>query len=217
MTNRSTDKGRFAFAGYLLLAVSAALVIFYFTRISDHKNSDFILLLAASVTASCAAMLLNCKRLNFILCRVFFWLSVEFFLRAAVYGRYDFFEYTIFEADARRLKYYFIHKVNLVPFKSISLFFSLPFSAIFTNILGNIGLMIPPALLSPIAYPTRRKFIQAFLTGAGLSVFVELSQFFFMCGAFDVDDLILNFTGALIGAGLLHLFDKHKIFLNIFT
>jgi glycopeptide antibiotics resistance protein len=52
--------------------------------------------------------------------------------------------------------------------------------------------------------------MQAFLTGVGLSLFVELSQFYYMCGAFDVDDLILNSTGALIGALMLRLLDKYR-------
>ena len=196
--------------GCALLAFSAILIITYLSRIAGYKSTDFLLLVASSASAVVAAQLLKNKRLDLILCRVFFWLSIEFFLRAAIYGRSDFFEYTVFEADARRLKYYFIHKVNLVPFKSISLFFGLPFSAIFTNILGNIGLMVPPSLLSPIAYPGKRKFMQAFLSGVWLSLFVELSQFYYMCGAFDVDDLILNSTGALIGALMLRLLDKYR-------
>ena len=79
--------------------------------------------------------------------------------------------------------------------------------------------MVPPSLLSPIAYPGKRKFMQAFFTGVGLSLFVELSQFYYMCGAFDVDDLILNSTGALIGALMLRLLDKYRnsgIFLHYF-
>lgn len=217
MMKESTNQKYPKWRGYALLLVTAIIVVTYCLRVTSHKNSDFILLLAASVTATAAALIFRSKPLNSVLLRVFFWLCIEFFLRAAIYGRSDFFEYTIFEADARRLKYYFIHKVNLVPFRSISLFFSLPFSAIFTNILGNIGLMIPPAFLSPIAYPTRRKFIQALFTGVGLSLFVELSQFYFMCGAFDVDDIILNGTGALIGALLYLVFDKHKKKLHIFA
>lgn len=203
--------------GYALLFATAATIAVYFLQIASHKNSDFILLLLSSATAAAAAFIFVSEKLNKVILRVFFWLYIEFFLRAAIYGRSDFFEYTVFEADARRLKYYFIHKVNLVPFKSISLFFSLPFSAIFTNILGNVGLMIPPAFLSPIAYPGKRKFMQAFLTGVGLSLFVEFSQFFFMCGVFDVDDLILNGTGALLGALIWRVFEKRKEKPYIFT
>lgn len=217
MIKESTDRKYLRWTGYALILITAIIIVIYCLRVTSHKNSDFILLLLSSLTAIAASLIFRSAKLSSTFCRVFFWLYIEFFLRAAIYGRSDFFEYTILEADARRLKYYFIHKVNLVPFKSISLFFSLPFSAIFTNILGNIGLIIPPALLSPIAYPGKRKFIQAFFTGFGLSLFVELSQFFFMCGAFDVDDLILNSTGALFGALIYLIFEKYKKKPYIFT
>lgn len=203
--------------GYGLIAASVITSVIYIAGISSHRNSDFVILLTSFVTATAAAYIIRSKTLNKLICRMFFWLFIEFFLRATIYGRSDFFEYTLFEADARRLKYYFIHKVNLVPFKSISLFFSLPFSAIFTNILGNIGLIVPVSFLSPIAFPAKRGTIQAFFTGAGLSIFVELSQFYFMCGAFDVDDIILNATGALIGTMAFHMFSKSKEKPYIFT
>lgn len=203
--------------GYALLAVAAVTAVVYIVVALKNSNSAFLLLIASSATAVTAAYIIRSQPLNKLLCRVFFWLFIEFFLRAAIYGRSDFFEYTVFEADARRLKYYFIHRVNLVPFKSISLFFSLPFSAIFTNIFGNIGLIVPVSFLSPIAYPTKKGAVQAFFSGFGLSLFVELSQFYFMCGAFDVDDVILNSAGALIGAVMFHIFSKNKKKTYIFT
>ena len=96
---------------------------------------------------------------------------------------------------------------NLIPFRSI-----LPYvlgergllSAIL-NLGGNIGLLIPigfmvPFLRSKISWP--EMFFLSFISGFS----IELTQAVFRLGIFDVDDLLLNGLGVLVGYALFRAF-----------
>lgn len=74
-----------------------------------------------------------------------------------------------------------------------------------TNILGNILLFCPYGFLG-ILYPKLNKFIWLFLTFFIVINVIEFSQYYFKRGFADVDDIILNTTGAIIG------FFVYKIF-----
>ncbi len=193
-------------ASALLLVLAAAVLAFYAFKLKSYENRDIFLCLLFVLLTGCAMYIYPEKPARRYFFLAWFLLFAEFFLRAAVYGRADFFEYTIFEADERRLAYFLESRVNLIPFASIRRLLRLPFSGIFTNIFGNVGLLVPVSLLFPLAFPNvKRKHLASFLSGAALSLSVELLQLYFMCGAFDVDDLILNSVGAAIGASLYAL------------
>ncbi len=68
-----------------------------------------------------------------------------------------------------------------------------------TNLLGNIVLFIPAGYLLPRLFGTMRKFIVFFLTVLVVMLFVESLQLLTLLGSFDVDDIILNISGMLIG------------------
>ncbi len=69
----------------------------------------------------------------------------------------------------------------------------------FENLFGNILIFIPYGILYPIAFPGRRGLIAflpsllCFVTG------IELFQLLTSLGKFDVDDILLNCFGAVIG------------------
>ena len=79
------------------------------------------------------------------------------------------------------------------------------------NIIGNIAMFIPVGIVWPICFgklDTIRKTISA---GAGLSLFIEVTQLFCLGRHTDVDDLILNTIGATIGAFIVFMIRrKHK-------
>lgn len=187
--------------GILLFAASAALLITYFAHLRSYTNSDFLLVVGTVVLSGTAALLIPEEISKNVLYKLWLVLFIEFFIRATVYGRQDFFEYTLLEADSRRIAFFMENKVNLTLFKSIKQLLALPFADMFTNIFGNIGLLVPVPLLFSLSFPKiKSRFLIPFLAGAGLSIFVECTQLFFMCGAFDVDDLLLNSLGAFFGA-----------------
>ncbi|WP_018581227.1 VanZ family protein [Corynebacterium pilosum] len=68
------------------------------------------------------------------------------------------------------------------------------------NLVGNIGLFVPVGFLLVIALRPRRPILTATLTGFVLSLAIEVAQFVFARGYSDIDDLIFNTLGALLGA-----------------
>ena len=72
------------------------------------------------------------------------------------------------------------------------------------HVVGNLIWFMPLGLLLPMLRPSVR-WRQALLVGAGLSLLVEGYQFLFGTGAPDVDDVLLNALGTLLGYGLSRL------------
>ncbi|MEU3552419.1 VanZ family protein [Streptomyces longwoodensis] len=69
---------------------------------------------------------------------------------------------------------------------------------------GNILLGVPFGILLPVVAPGTRGFLRILLLTAVVMLMVEFAQGALVTGrAFDVDDVILNTTGALIGYLLL--------------
>ncbi|SHN27575.1 VanZ family protein [Gracilibacillus kekensis] len=97
----------------------------------------------------------------------------------------------------------FWYNANLVPFNNTyhyltgSDYFSLV--VIFNNIIGNILVFLPLGLLLPLLFQTYRKFSKLLVTVTVLTVLVEVMQISLRIGQFDVDDIILNVVGGVIG------------------
>ncbi|WP_416969009.1 VanZ family protein [Streptomyces sp. 4F14] len=69
---------------------------------------------------------------------------------------------------------------------------------------GNILLGVPFGILVPVIAPRARGFVKVLLLTALVMLAVEFAQGALVTGrAFDIDDVILNTTGALIGYLLL--------------
>lgn len=78
------------------------------------------------------------------------------------------------------------------------------------NVLGNVGLFVPSGILYPILYPKLDSFWKAVAAGVGLSLVIELLQLPFFVRATDVDDLLLNILGCMIGYGIWFLLRGRK-------
>lgn len=70
------------------------------------------------------------------------------------------------------------------------------------NIIGNIAMFIPVGLAWPFCFKKLDTFGKAVLAGAGLTLFIEITQLPFYERCSDIDDIILNTTGVVIGAGI---------------
>lgn len=84
---------------------------------------------------------------------------------------------------------FFNPNVNLIP---LSDGFSLGF-------LLNIVLFLPLGFLCPLISKYYRSVKHIFFIGCGLSLFIEIIQLFTQYRATDIDDLITNTIGALLG------------------
>ena len=96
--------------------------------------------------------------------------------------------------------------LNLIPFKTIVQYFSRgTLNQFVVNIVGNIVCLMPLGILLPLNFEKQRKTGVFLLTCASIVSAVEILQFATLSGSCDIDDLMLNVSGAF----LLYLFTKN--------
>jgi glycopeptide antibiotics resistance protein len=66
-------------------------------------------------------------------------------------------------------------------------------------------MFIPTGILIPLLYRNRNSFLKTVLTGFWISLTIEILQLPFAVRCSDVDDLILNTAGCLVGYGIYAL------------
>ena len=115
--------------------------------------------------------------------------------------------YFLFLMESRESTY---RGYNLIPFKSIRMFFEyyfiyhqFSFEYWFLNIFGNIFLLLPFGMLLPVILDRRLSRPRVFLASFFLTSAIELTQLYTGLGEMDVDDVILNVLGAMIGYELI--------------
>jgi len=93
-----------------------------------------------------------------------------------------------------------VYSANLRPFKTIRMYIRY-YDRIngFDNLFGNIFAFAPFGILLPLAFDECPKVWHTLLHSFWLSLCIELFQLVSHFGEFDVDDIILNCFGALLG------------------
>lgn len=99
--------------------------------------------------------------------------------------------------------------LNYIPFHSIRIYLYLLrtggggvaayYRYAFINFYGNILLFIPLGILLCAAALRMRVFWRCMTTALGIFLAVELTQLLTLRGSFDVDDILMNLLGVLIG------------------
>lgn len=91
---------------------------------------------------------------------------------------------------------------NLVLFREIKRFIlyrnQLGTFAVFSNLFGNILIFMPYGYFLTMA-GKRKSFFRTLFYSMGLSLGVEVMQLLTKVGSFDVDDILLNTVGGVIG------------------
>lgn len=89
--------------------------------------------------------------------------------------------------------------ISIIPFKSVFEMVHDGVSAarVIENVLGNLAVFMPLGLLLPIL--TKDKSKKILLYGFVLSLFIEVMQYILALGSSDIDDLLLNTLGAMVG------------------
>ena len=77
----------------------------------------------------------------------------------------------------------------------------------FLNLLGNIGLFIPFSIILILVFRIKNGVV-VMLSAFLFSLCIELIQYVFHLGVADVDDILLNTLGALIGLVICRLFQR---------
>lgn len=98
--------------------------------------------------------------------------------------------------------------ISIIPFKSLldMINNNISVTRILENILGNIAIFIPFGLLLPIVQKDKSKKI--ILYGLITSALIEIIQYVFALGSSDIDDLMLNTLGTVIGYLLYKIIHK---------
>lgn len=102
----------------------------------------------------------------------------------------------------------FPFNINLIPF--IYLFDYPELKSAILNLVGNITMFIPVGIVWPGVYPKLNTHVKVISAGIGFSLCIEILQLPFYDRCSDIDDLILNSTGFLIGYGIYIAVNKLK-------
>ena len=94
----------------------------------------------------------------------------------------------------------FPFRVNLVPL--VNLFDYNSKRDLLVNVIGNVAMFIPSGIVLPIIYRRLDTFVKVLLAGGGISLCIEIIQLPFSVRATDIDDLILNTVGVIMGYGI---------------
>lgn len=115
-----------------------------------------------------------------------------FFPRALVDGHI---QPLVFDAAAA-----FPFRVNLIPL--VHLFDYASVRDIVWNVVGNAAMFVPSGIVLPIVYRKLNSFWKVTASGALISLCIEILQLPFASRASDVDDIILNTLGVVVGYGI---------------
>lgn len=100
------------------------------------------------------------------------------------------------------------YAINLVPFRSITSYFKhygMPLFLI--NFVGNIVMFMPWGFGLVLLWKRKQRIRSVILHALALTLFIEVAQLF-VGRSVDVDDVILNFIGSCLGAGVYFLLRK---------
>jgi len=100
---------------------------------------------------------------------------------------------------------YIKYSINIIPFKNISRYItalctgSMNISTPITNLGGNLILLFPMGFYLPFFIKKIKKVITFSIWMIIIIFFLEVIQLCTGRGAFDIDDIILNTVGAILG------------------
>lgn len=96
----------------------------------------------------------------------------------------------------------FSHRsINIIPFKTIREYLSgtLFNYGMIVNIFGNMAAFFPMGFLVPMVFKKCKSFLWSLTLIIASSVAIEVMQYITGVGASDIDDVILNTVGGIIG------------------
>jgi glycopeptide antibiotics resistance protein len=101
---------------------------------------------------------------------------------------------------------------NFIPFKTVFHYAkiastgSLEFIGLFLwNIMGNLVMLLPLGAVLPCLFRRIDRFWKVVITVTVTIILIELAQLILRVGVIDIDDLILNLSGAMIGYAILKI------------
>lgn len=135
------------------------------------------------------------RRLTWVCFILFIHILLSFTLSSAYFYRPSSFAFT----DPEGFNEYLQNRVNLIPFYTIhEISVKSGFRTVIINNIGNIVALMPMGVFLPLLFFRQRRIKMFVLTNVFCVILIESLQMLFLMGAWDIDDLILNVTGAVI-------------------
>ena len=212
---------------YFLCFVAFCGQIAYTFELVELTHSVKIVSDAVSVISGFTAsffycLTLNEKKANVFMRRVLFLLFVfyiimlvDFTLIDDNFGRNIF---NFLSWDRKAFAEYLNTSTNFIPFATVKLFINgyvkdyLSFWDTSLNLLGNFLVFMPFTFFTAIFFYKPRPYLKMFFTVLIATVAIELLQLLFLTGSTDIDDLILNTSGAMLCYYVLHKKRISKVF-----
>ena len=119
--------------------------------------------------------------------------------------------------DKNAFSKYIKESTNIIPFATVKLFIkgyfhnSLTFWDTVLNLVGNFLVLMPVTFFTAVFFNKTRTFVKMTVVVFITSVTIELLQFLFLTGASDIDDVILNISGAMIFYRLINTKKLRKV------
>ncbi|MBQ8848958.1 MAG: VanZ family protein [Clostridia bacterium] len=114
---------------------------------------------------------------------------------------------------------YFRQFTNFIPFKTIVEYIQRYRDGFqnlsVTNLLGNFVLFLPMSMALPCLFKKLDRFWKVTLCILGMVVLVEAAQGLLRVGSIDIDDVIFNVCGAMIGYGIIKIPFINKLLTKI--
>ena len=101
---------------------------------------------------------------------------------------------------------------NFTLFKTIRMYIDYSYMLnSFENLVGNVAVFVPFGFLFPYVFQRGRNFLVMMLNVFLFVLGIEVFQLFSAFGAFDVDDILLNCVGAVIGYACYFPFEALRL------
>jgi glycopeptide antibiotics resistance protein len=146
--------------------------------------------------------------------RLFDYVNVVFYDHSA-YNRYFFYPpdtNRFFDLDVWQLNSNLIPMQNTIQYIKGTERFEI--EIILHNTLGNILIFLPLGIFLPILFKKFNSLSKVFVSSILISFTIEVLQFVLQIGQFDIDDILLNTVGAIIGFSLIKFLIRNTKFAN---
>lgn len=213
--------------GKILYIISFFIILFYLyielgNIVFNPLIRIFILIFNCIIMYIAAKLLSNNKLFKFNLI-VWFCLYIVFLLSLTLFDTYfNRNGINIFSLDKDMVKEYMNSSFNIIPFKTIKLYFNsynggyLSKSLFLYNIIGNLCALMPLSFFLPLLFKKQNNILIFILTIILIVIGIESMQFLTLSGSCDIDDLILNLSGSLVLYLILKIKPINKVIRKTF-
>lgn len=213
--------------GKILYIISFFIILFYLyielgNIVFNPLIRIFILIFNCIIMYIAAKLLSNNKLFKFNLI-VWFCLYIVFLLSLTLFDTYfNRNGINIFSLDKDMVKEYMNSSFNIIPLKTIKLYFNgynggyLSKSLFLYNIIGNLCALMPLSFFLPLLFKKQNNILIFILTIILIVIGIESMQFLTLSGSCDIDDLILNLSGSLVLYLILKIKPINKVIRKTF-